>query len=216
MSELRIEQSRSGFIPHFEMRRRDFFLRNIQSSEDLEQVYRLTYECYLQQGYCSRNKSGKLIHYPHLDHLAETSIFVAEDANGDVIGTCSTTLDNPHGLHVDEDFHKEADLVRQEGHTLASSWRIAVDTRYRAGTAVARLLVEGAVAFWHAASIETCLMTFNPCHERFYARYLGCQTIARRNELHDLSNAPAILMRWDADRCPLKARLAPTANTTTH
>jgi len=198
------------------MQKRGFSLRTIRSEQELETVYRLTYQCYLNEGYCSKSEAGKLIHYPYLDALPETTIFIVEDPDGVVVGTCSTTLDNRHGLHVDEDFKSEADIVRKEQSILASSWRIAVDSRYRTGALVAKLLVEGSIAFWHASSIEVCLMTFNPCHERFYARFMNCLTLARKDDIHGLSNAPAVLMRWDAGRCPFRARFASSNIHTIH
>lgn len=194
------------YASSFRMQRKGYLLRGIRNRDELEDVYRLTYKCYVQKGYCKRNDSRMLIHYPHLDELSETAIFVVENEEGNLIGTVSTTRDNRYGLHVDEDFLQESDEVRKEGRSLASSWRIAVDQEYRSQSRVARLLVDGSVAYWHASNIETCLMTFNPAHEQFYARYLNCQTLSRKEGLHDLSNAPAVLMRWDASACPLKER----------
>ena len=200
----------------FELRQRGFFLHGVRDSNELEQVYRLTYECYVREGYCRKNEAGRLVHYPHLDQSPETTVFVVDDADGRMIGTCSTTIDNPYGLHVDEDFREQANLVRQEGRRLASSWRIAVDKQHRSGARVARLLIEGSIAYWHAASIQTCLMTFNPCHERFYASYMNCITLDRKDGLHDLSNAPAVLMRWDAERCPFRAAFTSVESQVRH
>ncbi len=191
----------------FEVQKGNFLLRPIKNQRELEQVYRLTYECYLQQGYCSKSDTNMLVHYPQLDTIPSTNIFVVEDNQGNLIGTISTTLDNQLGLHVDIDFHSETELVRHEGKALASSWRIAIDQSYRSQSQVARLLIDGTVAYWHFANIQTCLMTFNPCHERFYERYINCKILGRNEELNDLENAPAVLMRWDASRCPLKSRL---------
>lgn len=177
-------------------------LRVVESEYEMDDVYRLTYDCYVAQGYCPPNGSGRLIHYPHLDALEETAVLVVEADDGKIVGTCSTTTDNPHGLHVDEDFLQEANQVRKEGGMLASSWRIAVDPKHRAGSRVACMLIKGVIELWHWSGIDTALMTFNPCHEVFYRRYANCLTVARKEGLKDLQNAAAVLMRWDRYRCP--------------
>ena len=201
----------------FEIHKGNYLMRTINKQEELEHIYSLTYECYIQQGYCSKNSSRKLIHYPKLDNISSTTVFVIENSKGGLIGTASTTKDSQHGLHVDLDFHAETEMVRSERKILSSSWRIAVNPNYKSQPQVARLLIDGTVAYWHAAGIETCLMTFNPCHENFYKKYLNCKTLSKNDGLHDLKNAPAVLMRWDASRCPLKARLSNfITNNTAH
>ncbi|OIO69693.1 MAG: hypothetical protein CO186_09970 [Zetaproteobacteria bacterium CG_4_9_14_3_um_filter_49_83] len=207
------EPERDFFIPWEHI---GFSLDAVRSQAEMDSVYHLTYECYLREGYCSKSETKRLIHYPHLDELDETTVLVVKDPLGKVVGTCSTTVDNPAGLHVDDDFHQQVDVIRKENCALASSWRIAVDRKSRAGAVVVKLLIEGSIAYWHTRSIDTCLMTFNPCHERFYARYMNCKTIARSGDIHGLSNAPAVLMRWDAMRCPFKNRLSTLDIQTVH
>jgi hypothetical protein len=201
MSELIIN---SGVVrPHqFVKTRGDIRLRITESGHDMDAVYRLTYDCYVAKGYCLPNSSGRLIHYPHLDGLEETTVLVIETGGGEIVGTCSTTTDNPHGLHVDEDFLSEANQVREEGGVLASSWRIAVDPKYRSGSRVACMLIKGVIEIWHMSGVDTALMTFGPCHEAFYRRYANCMTIARSEGLKDIQNTAAVLMRWDRYRCP--------------
>lgn len=198
-------------IPRFQMHHKSFSFRSIRNRDELMEVYRLTYKCYLQKGYCSENESKTLIHYPQFDELEETSIFVVQNENNQLVGTISTTRDNPHGLHVDVDFHEETDLIRRERTSMASSWRIAVDEEYRHQAQVAKLLIDGSVAYWHTQQIETCLMSFHPRHERFYERYANCKLIGKSEWLKDIHSS-AILMRWDANRCPLKKRLEEIIN----
>lgn len=202
------------YRPAFTMQRNGFLLRAIRNRDELEDVYRLTYECYLQKGYCRKNDSGKLAHYSQFDELDETMIFIVEDQEGRLLGTVSTTIDNRIGLHVDLDFHNQADQVRHEGRALASCWRIAVNEKYRSQLQVSRLLVDGSVAYWYATHIETCLMTLHPHHEGFYKRYLNCTTLGWIEGLGDI-NSQAILMRWDDFRCPLKNRLFSTTTNNT-
>lgn len=210
MSEL-IINDRVIRPPQFVKTRGDVRLRMVEREREMDDVYRLTYQCYVAQGYCPPNSSGMLIHYPYLDGLEETTILVVETDEGRIVGTCSTTIDNPYGLHVDEDFPSETNRVRKEEGVLASSWRIAVDPKHRSGSRVARMLINGSIEFWHLSGIDICMMTFNPCHEAFYKRYMNCDTVAKKECLKDLQNAAAVLMRWDRYRCPFAAQYSAKA-----
>jgi hypothetical protein len=195
------------YVPSFRMQRDGYLLRTIRNMDEMEDVYRLTYRCYVQKGYCNKNDSGMLIHYPHLDDLSETRVFVAEDDVGKLIGTISNTIDSQYGLNIDEDFLGEINQIRKENRVLASTWRFATDEAHRSQARVARLLLDGMVAYMHATNIETCLTTVHPHHEAFHSRYLNCRTVAKSEGLKDV-NSEALLMRWDSHRCPLKKRLA--------
>src|SRR5947209_3989524 len=69
-------------------------VRPIEGEAELDAVYRLTYDSFLERGYCAPRPDRRLIHYPHLDRLPETMICVAI-SEGQIVGTVSVTLDGP-------------------------------------------------------------------------------------------------------------------------
>lgn len=103
----------------------------IATQTDMSNVYKLTYQSYLKEGYCKKNDKEELIHYPHLDNIEETTVIVVyEDEN--IVGTISLTLDGINKLYIDEDFPEETESVRQEcfekNKNLGCLWRLATIT----------------------------------------------------------------------------------------
>jgi hypothetical protein len=161
----------------------------------------VTHDSYVERDYCHARPDGRLAHHPHLDRIPETAVFVAV-AGGEIVGTSSQTFDGPLGLPMDEDFKAECDRIRAEGRRLAASWRLATRKAYRNQTRLVKALINATTIHGIQTGVQTCLFTFNPRHERIYRRLLNLRTVARREGMTGLLNAPAILMRWDAERCP--------------
>jgi len=170
--------------------------------EDLDAVYRLTYDEYRRRGYCEPRADGRLNHYPHLDGIDQTTVWVAED-DGVVIGTNSITLDGPAGLHVDSDFPEAVDIIRDECYAthrrFGASWRIVTAGTFRSSVHVVLELINAAVH--HSAGlVDTMLFSFNPRHQRFYELALALEFVAEAR-CASLSMEPeAVLMRGDAHK----------------
>lgn len=179
-------------------------VRPVRSSFELAEVYRLTHDTYVERGYCLPQPDGKLIHYPQLENIPETTVLVALQ-DGQVMGTVSLTLDGPCGFHVDTDFKPVCDQVRAEGIKVGASWRIATRQALRGERQVVMALIGEVVSYaFEVFELDTFLCTFNPRHERIYGRLLGMRTIARNETCEGLKNAPAVLMRCDRATVPEK------------
>lgn len=177
--------------------------RKAVSEADIRAVWRLTHDAYVASHYADPQPGGMLQHYPHLDQIPETSVFIVEDAFGRVLGSNSLTLDGPAGLHVDDDFKETVDDVRREcrrkGWNLGASWRIATHPECRNHLDVILPLIQATVEEGKRYPLDVTLYTFNPKHERFYRRMLGLETIAGPLAGHSVKGAPAILMRGNLE-----------------
>ncbi len=167
---------------------------------DLEKVWRLTHDVFVAEGYAEPQAGQALRHYPHLDFIPETRVFMVEQFDGTLLGTNSYTVDGPAGLNVDADFVDVADAVRQECRSstrrLGAAWRLATQPGCRDGLAVLMQLVSATLdAGRHVADVV--LYEFNPKHESFYSRMLGLRTIAGPREARRANGAPSILMRGE-------------------
>lgn len=178
-------------------------IRLVETPWEMEAVYRLTHDAYVERGYCDVQPDGRLVHYPHLDGIPQTKVLVAL-AGGEIVGTNSLTLDGPAGLHMDDDFKAECDAVRAEGRTLAASWRIVTSSTCRSERTVVMGLIQRTVDLMLAQKIQTSVFTFNPRHERVYQRLLNMTTVARKDSIGGLKNAPAVFMRLDMERIPVR------------
>lgn len=177
-------------------------VRSVRTSLEMDEVYRIVHDAYLERGYIEEQPYGKLIHYPHLDGIPETTVLVAIE-NSEIVGTNSVTFDGLYGMHVDEDFKEECDQIRLEKRVLAASWRIATRKSCRNVRKVVMELIQKTVDHAIINGIETVLFSFNPRHERIYKKLLNMTTIARDDKsVAGLSNAPAVLMRADTEKLP--------------
>jgi hypothetical protein len=163
---------------------------------DLWEVLALAYRAYREAGYIKHRADGLLDHYPHLDNIPET-VTLAAELNGDMVGTCSYTMDGPRGLHTDADYPQETQRVRQLGGKLAASWRIATDPTCNRRLTVVQALMRRTAQDVCERAVDIALCTFHPRHERVYRRLWGFETIGRRAATKGLSNAPSVLMRLD-------------------
>lgn len=180
-------------------------VRPIANAEELDQVYRMTHDAYVEMGFIDPRPDGRLVHYPHLDALLETIVLVATEG-GRIVGTNSLTFDGPAGLHVDEDFKAEADLVRATGRKLASSYRINTLLECRQRSDIVKALIRETVRVALANGIETCLFIFHKRHERIYRKLLNMTTAAERPEIACVRNFPAVFMRCDFEDLPAWCR----------
>jgi hypothetical protein len=151
-------------------------------------------------GYSDQKPSGLLRHYGWLDDLEQTTILLAEEhETGELMGTCSFTLDNPHGLHVDVDFPVEMRILRDThaGKIIGAAWRIV--TRHERCTLRAMKMLQRMIAMlvWESADILVC--SFNPRHAKYYRHIWGLSLVADRVATPSVNGAPSALMMVDAD-----------------
>ncbi|MFH1022488.1 MAG: glycosyltransferase [Planctomycetota bacterium] len=183
----------------------DLVVRPIKNKDELDEVYRITHDAFLERGYCRPQADGRLVHYPRLDGIPETTVLVAI-VQGEIVGTVSFTLDGPAGLHVDGDFREVCDRIRKEGKRMAGLWRIATRSRFRCEKEVVMALFRTCGHLIWDAGVEVSVYTFNPRHERIYQRLFNMTTVATNDGTKGLSNAPAVFMRLDTPNVPVPWR----------
>lgn len=176
-------------------------IRPIKNHLEMEEVYRMTHDAYVDMGFIEPHADGRLVHYPHLDTLPETTVLVAL-VGGRIVGTNSLTLDGPVGLHVDEDFKAETDAVRATGRFLSSSYRINTLREFRHRRDIVMGLIRETVYIAINSGVKTCLFIFHKRHESIYRRLLNMKTVAELSEIRCVNNFPAVFMRCDFEDLP--------------
>lgn len=186
-------------------RDRPYRIRESRSPTDLDAVHRITHDSLVDAGSLIPLPGGRLISYPKIDRLPQTTVLVAT-IGAAVVGTNTLMSDGPAGLHTDVHFRRETDRIRGEGRRLISSFRIATDPKHPATQGIALIL--DLIRWTYFIGInkyrfETCLFTFNPKHEPIYKRLIAARTVARRECMPGSPIATGVvLMRIDWERTP--------------
>ncbi len=167
-------------------------------------VHRLTYDAYLAEGLCQASPDGRLLHYPHLDDIAETTVLVAT-VGPRLVGTVSITVDGPAGLHVDDDFPNVMRRVRAPGRRLAAAWRIVTDPTYRRDQRLITRLMRAGFEELIARRADLLVCSFHPRRQKVHWG-LGFTTVSLGN-CRALNGAPAVLMLYDLRRLGIPERL---------
>ena len=197
-----VTQARESVTPPTQKESAAFDIRPMRTAHDLINIYRLVHDAYVERGYIEPRSDGQLVLYPHLDHIPETTVLIAEQ-DGQIVGTNSLTVDSPRGLPSDEDFKKECDNIRAERRKLAGSWRLCTRTGFRDERSIVMELIARTVQMTLENKIETCVFTVHPRHARVYEKLLNMQTVVRREQtVKGLQNAPAVFMRCDYENLP--------------
>jgi hypothetical protein len=180
---------------------KDVVIRPVFSEADWNAVYRMTHDNYVALGYCKPQPDGRLIHYPQFDHVPETQVLLAE-VNGQIVGTCSVTIDGPNGLPVEDDFKEECDGFRAQGRKLADCWRFITLPEYHRSPKVAiGLMREMFNHLMKTSAMNTLVMAAVPKHGRAYARVLNATLVTYRRQIGAVNGTDAVLMRCDKETC---------------
>ncbi len=182
---------------------KNYQIKKAVTPKELESVYRLTHDAYVEMNYATPQPDGRLIHYPQLENIPETTVMIA-DSGSRVQGTLSITVDGSAGLNTDRDFPDHTRKIRAQTDTLAACWRMVTCKACRHKKSMVKDLLKESVKFiFQQQKVDTLLFTVNPCHERVYQLLFGCETIARRTKSIDgLENAPAVLLRLESKNVP--------------
>ena len=174
----------------------EFTIKRVETQEELESVYRVVHDAYVAEGYSQPQPDGKLRIYKRYDHLPETTIFIAIENDGTVIGTASITGNNVTGLPMREDFPDDFDKIAHRTHVcgryLGGCWRIATKSNLRNSLSVVLHLIKALLEEAAAKEIHEMVYVFNPKHVKFYERMLGFVTVCERDV--GAVKAPGVLM----------------------
>lgn len=177
-------------------------IRPIESSYELNKVYELTYDAYLEKGYIKSNSLKILSHYNHLDTIKETTVLIAKEEN-EIIGTNTITLDSINGLHCEKDFPLQVQRERWAGINLCCSWRIVTHKDIRDDWRIVYQLIKATTRIFVEKS-KICLMTFHPLDALKYIKILNAEVIGFSEYTTGLNNAPALLIKADSLKIPKK------------
>ena len=171
----------------------DLSIKILETPEELDEVYRLTYESYLREGYCSIQPNERLSHYPHLDNIPNTLTFLAVK-NNQIIGTNSLTIDGLMGLPVDLNIGYKDKMVeiRQQCKdnqlNLGCTWRMVVVPHSPLNTILKLINITVEHVFYN--KLHYVLYDVNPKHIKPYHTLLGSEIITEGHCYSPSLNGP--------------------------
>ncbi|NOY62846.1 MAG: hypothetical protein GXP10_06820 [Gammaproteobacteria bacterium] len=176
-------------------------VRTVDGDDELDQVYRLIHDAYVEQGYCQPRADGRLIYHETLTRSPQTHVLLAKKED-EVVGTLSATLEGPLGLPLDPGFHTAHKRIAREKRALSVIWRLATHRDYRQNQFVVMELIKLAVLSSIQHGAITALCVFHDHHEKLYQRLFKMESMARCNTVDGFNNETFVMMRCDAEKCP--------------
>lgn len=155
-----------------------------QEPDDLDAVYKLTYETYLRRGLCQPNPDGRLIHNLKFDASPYTHVFVAKQ-NGKVQATLSITLGyQPEDAYNYEVFKEDLATEPLNEGPFFSGWRLAVNQEGPSSRFLILQLILKGMQMMLQKGATFGYMSFREEHLQFYKRILPEGYMIGRREKH--------------------------------
>ncbi|HJV62208.1 MAG TPA: long-chain N-acyl amino acid synthase [Albitalea sp.] len=114
----------------------------------------------------------------------------------DTIGTITVGFDSPNGLHVDDLFREEVDVLRRRGRRVCEFTKLAMDSVVKSKRVLASLFHVAYIYAHRIQGFQNLLIEVNPRHVRYYERMLGFE-VKSGERLNRRVNAPAVLLSLD-------------------
>ncbi len=175
--------------------------------EEYEAAFRLTYQTYLEMGYCGPHPAELRVLPHHL--LPETLVFLARNER-DLLGTVSLIVDSPFGLPADALYREDLAPFRDQGLRLGEVSSLAADSSYRfllvaedgKRRGVFWLLHQAVLAWAQRVGLDHLLITVNPRHAVFYERLYLFERFGEEKAYAAVQGAPAVPLHLDLRSLP--------------
>lgn len=170
------------------------------TEKEVDQVHRLNHDVYVNEGYAHPRHDGRLNLYPLYENLPETYVLIAKNKEGKIVGTNSITFDSEYLLPLDMDFPDEMKQIREQHSSkiCAANWRLVTDPKCREKIMTIRRLFESTLDYAILFS-EMIVCNVNPTHEKFYKRMFNFETVAKKDAISLVNDAPAVMIKVPTD-----------------
>lgn len=174
---------------------RNFSIRVASDRASREKAFRLAHEVYVSSHLIDSHPSGMLISpYDAEDVL----VLIAENREGEMLGTISLIFDSHKGLPCDAIYKNELMPLREQGRKLIEVSRFAIRENLENSNLVIAELSNLVLIFARRVRHFTDLVIeVNPRHAIWYRRMLYFQPFGGERPCHRVKGAPAVLLRLD-------------------
>ena len=166
------------------------------SRERRERAYRFAYKAYEGGNLVQRDGSGMVVSLH--DAGSETFTLLAEDEQGETLGTISLVFDSERGLPSDEIYSDEVALLRGQGRKAAEVTRLALKKDVPSSRElIVRLFNLIYIYTVRVRGYWDFVIEVNPRHLRYYEQTLAFEQLGGLKSCPRVEGAPAVLARLD-------------------
>jgi hypothetical protein len=174
------------------------FVKAATTPKEMDAVYRLTHDTFVERGIIKPQPSGRLSDYPGWDSSERTVVFVAY-LKGKILGTISlTTCWSREEVFNYKAFRESIDETYRSDEKTAAGWRLAVDTSDKLIQSIIVLkLVEAIHEYLFSTRIDVTYFSFVVEHLAFYQKmFIGGKLIDRKEIKTDVVDTELYFMRY--------------------
>lgn len=166
---------------------------------ELESSYALVYDNYLRRGYIPKNDSEMRLTV--FNAFPNTVTFVAM-LHERLVATVTLVDDTPAGLPMDEIYHDELQVLRDQGRhptevTMLADRRLSTNRSFFMLIRLMKQVFDFATLYLGA---DDLCITVNPHHDKFYQEYLLFTPMGGLRAYPSVANNPALARRLDLGR----------------
>ncbi|HUG23083.1 N-acyl amino acid synthase FeeM domain-containing protein [Piscinibacter sp.] len=187
LKSMLLNNKQAMVVPAPETSRRLFKIRAADSHGHRSSASILINKMYATRGYRSTGLPSQ---------AAPDRITLMACEHEDTIGTITIGFDSGEGLHVDELFQTEVDMLRSCERHVCEFTKLAMDSVVRSKRVLASLFHVAYIYAHRIKGFQDLLIEVNPRHVRFYEQMLGF-VVKGPQRLNPRVNAPAVLLALD-------------------
>lgn len=174
-------------------------IKRAESREDLQKVFKLRYEVYLEKGYAfNRANQMEVTNY---DASQDALILMVENEKNEIVGSLSLYYDKVNFLPADSIFKDELTAIRKEGVRIVEVSQFVVRQDYQHQKDILLSLIN--TIYIHAfriMKVDEFIIEVNPRHVDYYRKLLGFIPFGIVKECPRVNNAPAVLLRCTSEK----------------
>jgi hypothetical protein len=155
--------------------------------------YELLHKLYSKMGIAPDDHDGMWLSIH--DALPETTMFLAENHQGDIDGALTVVFDSPIGLPADALYKEEIDRLRSAGRKISEIISLGIrDTAKGSVKSMAGLFYCAYLLSWRSKKFTDFVITVHERYENFYCRFLLFKKIGAVRNYAKVNGAPTVLL----------------------
>lgn len=158
-----------------------------------KKAYMLLHKLYSKMGITPEEPKGMWLSI--YDALPETTTFLVEDDESEIVGALTVVFDSPIGLPADALYKEEIDRLRCSGRKVCEIISLGISDRAKGSIKLlASLFYCAYLQSWRSKNSTDFVITVHARYEKFYCRNILFKKIGEVRKYAKVSGAPTVLL----------------------